>query len=304
MNSESFHSFLEIRLAELCEAFEKSCYPKKMLSSISTKVLNMERSLTPSKPDESDDTKPILVVSCFGTDEKLVKTLKSYEDDLSKTNSFRSAVKPLFQFVKKTGPNIGSKLSVLKSIALGRKVGTTVPCNAHTNCKCCQLIGDQPVSEVNGHRVSCAPGSCKTKNTIYLFSCKLCFKAYFGRTTQQLGKRTNGHRECFYQILRQENIDESKDDYSLGLHLFHEHGLSAPTDFNDHYSLQIMEVCSPSLLEKKEHNYIHGYNTLFPIGLNKINPFGLPRLSVWTLIVYTCMFILLEVLIRIFFLFS
>ena len=55
---------------------------------------------------------------------------------------------------------------------------------------------------------------------------------------------------------------------------------------------------------KKEHNYIHGYNTLFPIGLNKINPFGLPRLSVWTLIVYTCMFILLEVLIRIFFLFS
>ena len=143
-----------------------------------------------------------------------------------------------------------------------------------------------------------------SKNTIYLFSCKLCFKAYFGRTTQQLGKRTNGHRECFYQILRQENIDESKDDYSLGLHLFHEHGLSAPTDFNDHYSLQIMEVCSPSLLEKKEHNYIHGYNTLFPIGLNKINPFGLPRLSVWTLIVYTCMFILLKVLIRIFFLFS
>ena len=54
---------LEIRLAELCVAFEKSCYPKKMLSSISTKVLNMERSLTPSQPDESDDTKPILVVT-------------------------------------------------------------------------------------------------------------------------------------------------------------------------------------------------------------------------------------------------
>ena len=38
--------------------------------------------------------------------------------------------------------------------------------------------------------------------------------------------------------------------------------------------------CSRSLLEKKEHNYIHGYNTLYPIGLNKINPFGIPRLSV------------------------
>ena len=42
-----------------------------------------------------------------------------------------------------------------------------------------------------------------------------------------------------------------------------------------------MQVRSPSLLEKKEHNYIHGYNTLYPIGLNKINPFGIPRLSVW-----------------------
>ena len=168
---------LEIRLAELCEAFEKSCYPKKMLSSISTKVLNMERSLTPSQPNESDDTKPILVVSCFGTDEKLVKTLKSYEDDLSKTNSFRSAVKPLFQFVKKTCPNIGSKLSVLKSIALGRKVGTTVPCNAHTNCKCCQLIGDQPFSEVNGHRVSCAPGSCKTKKYNLLIFVQIVFQS-------------------------------------------------------------------------------------------------------------------------------
>ena len=180
----------------------------------------------------------------------------------------------------KTGPNIGSKLSVLKSIALGKKTGITTPCNAHTNCKCCQLIGAQSVDEVNGRRVSCAPGFCKTNNTIYLFSCKLCYKAYFGRTTQQLGKRTNGHRECFYQILRNGNIDESKDDYSLGLHLFHEHGLSSPRDFNEHYTLQIIEVCSPSLLEKKEHNYIHGYNTLFPIGLNKINPFGLPRLSV------------------------
>ena len=270
---------LKTRLSELCEAFEKSAYPKKMLENISAKVLDMERILTPLEPTISEEAKPILVVSCFGTDEKLVKTLKSYEDDLTKTNSFRNSVKPLFQFVKKTGPNIGSKLSVLKSVALGRKVGLTVPCNVR-NCKCCKLIDGQSVDEINGRRISSAPGSCKTKNAIYLFSCKLCYKGYFGRTVQQVGKRTNGHRECFYQILREESIDESKDDYSLGLHLFHEHGLSDPADFNEHLTLQNIEVCSPSLLEKKEHNYIHGYNTLFPIGLNKINPFGLPKLSV------------------------
>ena len=170
-------------------------------------------------------------------------------------------------------------LSVLKSIALGGKTGNTTPCNMHANCKCCDLISGQGFDEINDRQVLCATGTCKTKNSIYLVSCKLCSKPYFGRTTQFLRKRMCGHCGCIYQVLRNEEIDESKDDYSLGLHLFHEHGLSDPRDFDLHYDLQIVEVCSPSLLEKKEHNYIHGYNTMFPIGLNKVNPFGLPRLS-------------------------
>ena len=76
----------------------------------------------------------------------------------------------------------------------------------------------------------------------------------------------------------EQDIDFSKDDYSLGLHLTHEHGCSEPTDFNRHYNTQILEVCNPAVLEKKEHSYLHRYNTLYPIGLNKVNPFGLPRL--------------------------
>ena len=127
---------LETRLSELCKAFEKSCYPSKMLKNISTKVLNMERELNPPNPADvgNSDSKPILVVSCFGTDDKLVKTLESHEDELLKTNSFKKSKKPLFQFVKKTGPNLGSMLSVLKPLALGSKSGTTDPCNAHANC--------------------------------------------------------------------------------------------------------------------------------------------------------------------------
>ena len=89
-----------------------------------------------------------------------------------------------------------------------------------------------------------------------------------------------GHRECYYKILRNdEDVDPTKDDYSLGLHLFHEHGLRTKEDFNRHYRVQILEVCSPSQIEKKEHYYIHKYNTLHPLGLDKVNPFGLPRLS-------------------------
>ena len=121
----------------------------------------------------------------------------------------------MFQFVKKTGPNLSNMLSVLKSLALGKKSGKTVPCNMHSNCKCCTLIGDDPVTEINGHPVRTAPGTCKTKNIIYMVECLLCNKPYVGRTIQILGKRMGGHRECYYQILRNEDVDFSKDDYSL-----------------------------------------------------------------------------------------
>ena len=68
--------------------------------------------------DDNEDTKPVLIVSCHGTDEKLVETLKKHEDDLHKTNYFKNAAKPIFLYA---GANIGSKLSVLKSIALGKR---------------------------------------------------------------------------------------------------------------------------------------------------------------------------------------
>ena len=51
-------------------------------------------------------------------------------------------------------------------------------------------------------------------------------------------------------------------------------------DFDELYNVDILENCRPADLEKKEHTYIHKYSTLFPLGLNKVNPFGLPVLSV------------------------
>ena len=90
----------------------------------------------------------------------------------------------------------------------------------------------------------------------------------------------NGHRECYYKVLRSDaTVEMNSDDFSLGLHLLHEHGLEDPKCFNDTYETRILEDCSPSVLEKKEHCLIHKFNTLFPHGLNRINPFGLPRLN-------------------------
>ena len=228
---------------------------------------------------EDNASKPILIVSCHGTDEKLVKTIQASEEDLLQTNSFKNLSKPIFQYVKKISSNIGCKLSVLKSTALGCKSGPTVPCNNRANCMCCKLIGTENVEEVNGLPISCAPSNCKTKNCIYLVVCKICSKPYFGRTVQATNNRMSGHRECFYKVLANEEIDVLSDDYSLGLHLVHEHGCTDRKDFNRLLSVQIVENCSPSSLEKKEHLYIHKYKTLHPFGLNKVNPFGLSLLS-------------------------
>ena len=78
------------------------------------------------------------------------------------------------------------------------------------------------------------------------------------------------------KVLRKHNdVDINSDDYSLGLHMTHDHGCVDQADFNRLYMVKILENCSPSMLEKKEHYCIHKYNTLFPLGLNKTNPFGL-----------------------------
>ena len=77
--------------------------------------------------------------------------------------------------------------------------------------------------------------------------------------------RMSGHRGNFYKVLAAHNdVDESKDDYSLGLHyLVHEHHSIDRGDFNKHFQLQILENCSPSS----------------PVGLNNNNPFGLSILT-------------------------
>ena len=269
---------LKSRLDELCSCFKVSGYPESMLKNISDKVLNMERSLCPKRSVEKNRDS-ICITSCYGTDEKLVKSLKKYENDLLKTNSFKNKTKPVFSYIKRTGPNIGSKLSVLKSIALGNKIGKTVRCNS-INCMCCKLISSDQIVEINGQLVHYAPGNCKTKNCIYLVLCRACKKPYIGRTVQAISNRMTGHRDCFKLTLEnQENIDYTSDDFSLGLHLVNEHGCSNKSDLNKMYNVHILENCSPALLEKQEHNYIHRYDTLYPKGLNKVNPFRLPRLD-------------------------
>ena len=99
---------------------------------------------------------------------------------------------------------------------------------------------------------------------------------------QMTGSRMCGHRSKFFDIIKKngqiEQTEENKDEYVPGLHLFHDHGLKNFDDFNKTYELTILEKCSPSVLDVKEHFWIQKLRTLAPLGLNSVDPFGLPLL--------------------------
>ena len=74
-----------------------------MLDKISNGVLIMRSQLVRSEMVKEDSAfKPIPIVSCHGNDEKLIKSMKTSEEELLKTEIFKNNPKLVFQFVKKT----------------------------------------------------------------------------------------------------------------------------------------------------------------------------------------------------------
>ena len=90
--------------------FKDAGYPEKMVRNITTKVLNSERDISiKEKVDRTSDQ--IRVVSTYKADDSIVKAVKSCEDSLKLTQSFRNDRGSLFTFVKKVGPNISGDSS-------------------------------------------------------------------------------------------------------------------------------------------------------------------------------------------------
>ena len=126
-------------------------------------------------------------------------------------------------------------------------------------------------------------GNCKSKNIIYLAQCNICTdNCYVGRTVQLLHKRVNGYCQGFSVVvdkgLHFVNSTDDEDTYSLGVHLHNVHGLTS--DFNRYFTFHVLEHVSPTQMEKSEHLWIHKLNTLYPHGINRLNPFSLPVLNI------------------------
>ena len=74
------------------------------------------------------------------------------------------------------------------------------------------------------------------------------------------------------------DYDLESDEFTLGHHLFHDHNQSSKSDFYISYFVTILDICSPKVLDIKEHKFIHTLSSLTPSGLNLDNPFSLPLL--------------------------
>ena len=197
---------LKEHLTDLKKAFLAAGYPRKMVENISNKVLNSERSLLRKVQAPDDQTSlylPIRVISTYGSDDDLVK---------------------------------------LKELALGAKHGPTSKCNA-PRCKCCELVKGTQEFKINGKKVKASPGNCLSYNIIYLFQCSVCGKAYVSRTTRSLRVRTGEHRVKYYKLLSGDKVDETSDEYSLGLHLL-DHGFKQRDDFNKIFYVSIIDNSS------------------------------------------------------------
>ena len=140
-------------------------------------------------------------------------------------------------------------------------------------CLTCPMMSNTHNFNTNGMSCECMGGNCKSYNIIYFAQCKVCSKGYFGKTTQPLHKRFNGHRN---------SIDPKKmptmitDEHSLSAHALIDHQNCKP--FGELYSLNVVKFCKPQDLLKTEQFYTNKYNTHRPGGLNIDNPIGLSML--------------------------
>ena len=66
----------------------------------------------------------------------------------------------------------------------------------------------------------------------------------------------------------------------MGAHNIDVHGVFDKNDFNSIYEVLILYNSSPSNLELNEHRFIQELKTTKPLGINSVDPFGIPLLTI------------------------
>ena len=147
------------------------------------------------------------------------------------------------------------------------------------------MLIQSPQAKIGRRTIKLSKGSCKSYNITYIGICQICEKPYTGRTTDPLHVRTSGHRYHYNEILKkiakneEINVNTTSYLYSMGLHLYHDHGISDPKGFDKHYKFGILEIVNPGEIEKKEFKWMHQINSFQPHGINVEYPFGISYIA-------------------------
>jgi hypothetical protein len=216
------------------------------------------------KEIKSDDEKsnPDLFPIILHYDKIGSKLSQKYRDILNKSNLFHNTK---FLLAYKNHKNL-SKYLINSVIKIADDTETQKyfckKCN-NKKCKACNHI-------IEGFTFSCYNTkktfnlkqniTCKSKNLIYLVTCRKCLKQYVGQTSRTLAERINNHLSC---------IRKHKNN-PISLHFnMPDHSLN---DFN----IQGIELINSQnniaeLLNNKETYWQHTLQTIFPLGINHLN---------------------------------
>ena len=117
-------------------------------------------------------------------------------------------------------------------------------------CKCCKLMFDSTEPFLVGDskfEIKFTQASCQSDDVIYFAQCQLCSDFYFGQSINQLNIRVNGHRGKF----KTDKFDKS----ALSHHIYNDH-VDGIDKGLDNYKFAIVEVATPTALDRKEDYYI------------------------------------------------
>ena len=183
--------FFKAEINQCVNEFTNSRYDAEMLTELKEKAIHKSDNNDTNPQEQGEDTL-VFPVHYFQD----LKEFKNVLYDLSDDNKELIGDTRVIFAVKKR-PSIGSVM--VQNKQLGMKVTTTDDqrCNAR-GCSQCPLVNDNNNLIINEKPITIPRNlNCKSQNVIYLWVCKLCHEAYFGRIIQDVHHRSNNHRSCF-----------------------------------------------------------------------------------------------------------
>ena len=175
---------------ELCvDQFKNSGYKEDELVKLKYDAINKPTE-TPRNSDRGDTL--VFPVFYFDGIQEFKKVVYDLENEIQSLIGEETRI----MLALKKSSSIGNSVVRNKQLSI-RNTVSNQRCNTR-GCRQCPLVNDQNRLTINNEIIRIPNNlNCKSKNIIYLWLCKLCAEAYFGRTTQECHDRSSGHRGSF-----------------------------------------------------------------------------------------------------------